>query len=187
MSEPTVGSEQSLLDVLAGESLDAGDLGPADDVALAARAGLVLAHEARLLDEGRLSEWLELLDEDFVYWVPADPVAADPRASVSIALDDRRRIEDRVTWILGGDSYAHQPAWVTRRVLGNVEAWALPADLVLVRSTFTIHARRREETFVIGGWYEHRLRFTGEGARLLRKRVHTVDADLHRRNFTFVL
>ena len=187
MSESTVGSEQSLLDVLAEESLGAGGLGPADDAALTAQVSLTLYHEARLLDEGRLAEWLEMLDDGFVYWIPADPVAADPRASVSVALDDRRRIEDRVTWILGGDSFAHQPAWVTRRVLGNVEAWALSADLVLARSTFTIHARRRDETFVIGGWYEHRLRFTGEGARLLRKRVHTVDADLHRRNFTFVL
>lgn len=180
--------DDGLLASLAAESKAASARGRSTDAGLSAQASALLFHEARLLDESRLREWLELLTDDFVYWVPTHPVTDDPRRSVAIALDDRRRIEDRVVWILGGRSFAQQPQWVTARQVSNVEAWPVEPDQICVRSTFAIHARRREETHLLGGWVEHRLLVArSDDWRIMRKRVHLVDADLHRRNFTFIL
>ena len=43
-----------------------------------------LIHEARLLDERRFREWMELFTEDGTYWVPAVPDQASPLDQASL-------------------------------------------------------------------------------------------------------
>ena len=65
--------------------------------------------EARLLDERLYSEWLDLLTESCSYWIPISPEGGDPRIELSLSLDDRRRIEDRVRWLGTGDVHGQRP------------------------------------------------------------------------------
>ena len=53
-----------------------------------------LYREARLLDERRFEEWMNLFAEDGYYWVPAAPDQKDPYDGVSIFFDDRKDHED---------------------------------------------------------------------------------------------
>jgi benzoate/toluate 1,2-dioxygenase beta subunit len=39
---------------------------------------LFLIHEAKLLDERRFRDWMELFTEDGAYWVPATPNQESP-------------------------------------------------------------------------------------------------------------
>ena len=55
-----------------------------------------LYREARLLDEGRMEEWLDLFSSECLYWVPITPGGGNPLQEVSLAFDDRRRLEDRI-------------------------------------------------------------------------------------------
>ena len=48
-----------------------------------------LFHEARLLDTGRLEEWLALFTDDATYWVPLERDQKDPYETSSIIHDDR--------------------------------------------------------------------------------------------------
>lgn len=159
----------------------------ADDVHLAATVALRLFHEARLLDDGRLIEWLDLCADDVVYWIPANHEGGDPRLEVSIVLDDRRRLEDRVHWILDGKSHAQRPPSRTIRHVSNVEAWILDGDSCLSRSTLVVDELRTEVPRRLVGAVEHIWDTQSDIWRIRRKRIHLLDSDRHRWNATFIL
>jgi benzoate/toluate 1,2-dioxygenase beta subunit len=159
----------------------------AEDVRLAESVSLRLFHEARLLDDGRLLEWLDLCTDDIVYWIPANHEGGDPRSEVSIVLDDRRRLEDRVHWVLGGRSHAQRPPSRTIRHVSNVEAWALDDGDCLSRSTLVVDELRGESPRRLVGAVEHVWNVQVGVWRIRRKRVHLLDSDRHRWNATFIL
>jgi benzoate/toluate 1,2-dioxygenase subunit beta len=80
-----------------------------------------LYREARLLDEGRFEEWLELFSSDALYWLPAGHGDIDPTEHVSIIYDTRREMNARVARLRSGCAYAQDPASRMCRVLSNVE------------------------------------------------------------------
>lgn len=89
--------------------------------------------EARLLDEWRLEEWLDLFTGDGVYWVPIDD-KSDPEQNASIIYDNKRRREMRVDQLIGHGVRASQhPRSETIHIIGNVEVHEDDADRVSVR------------------------------------------------------
>jgi len=106
---------------------------------------------------------------------------------VSVALDDRRRLEDRVHWILGGKSHAQHPSARTIRSVSNVEVWESSEDVRLSRSTQVIHELRDVEPRQIVATVEHEWRRADDEWRIRRKRIHLLESDRHRWNATFVL
>lgn len=116
------------------------------------RATSFLAGEARLVDEGRFNDWLELFTDDCLYWVPVTPGGGEPTAEVSHAFDDRRRLTDRVYWLRTGLAFCQIPASRTRRVIGNVETTVDPSTGDrLVRSNFVVHEFRAGVTKIYPG------------------------------------
>src|SRR5690349_17195752 len=77
--------------------------------------------EARLLDEGRLDEWLDLFTANAVYWIPAGADNIDTNEHVSIVYDTRRDMERRVARLKSGYAYAEDPPSRTHRVVSNLE------------------------------------------------------------------
>lgn len=79
-------------------------------------------HEAALLDERRLEEWLELFADDGRLWVPGrhDDGDLDPSRQVSIIYDDVRRLRARVTRLLSGKETAQDPPSRTLRAVTNL-------------------------------------------------------------------
>jgi benzoate/toluate 1,2-dioxygenase beta subunit len=69
-----------------------------------------LYREARLADEARYAEWLDLWTDDGVYWVPAttDP-GADPDRHLSHIYDNRARLDTRVKLLQTGHRYSQEP------------------------------------------------------------------------------
>jgi benzoate/toluate 1,2-dioxygenase beta subunit len=159
--------------------------GHATDAELAGKCGIQLAWEARLLDERRLEEWLELYAAECLYWVPTSATKG-PGNQMAIAYEDRRRLEDRVAW-LGLDSlHAQDPHSRTMRSITNVEAWEVPAGR-LVRSHQTLREYRNGD---LRSWYaqvEHRMVPFGAGDwRIERKTVLLLGYDAPVRNIAFI-
>jgi dibenzofuran dioxygenase beta subunit len=83
--------------------------------------------EARLLDEGRYEEWLDLLADDVRYWIPTRETAATVEASVSgehdlpLIDDDKSFLKARIQRIRSGLAHAETPPSRTRRFLSNIE------------------------------------------------------------------
>src|SRR4029078_2033620 len=55
-----------------------------------------VAREARLIDEHRLDEWLELFAEDGIYWMPLEWGQTDSRLTPSLLYEDKKLLTNRV-------------------------------------------------------------------------------------------
>ena len=142
--------------------------------------------EARLLDSRRYREWLKLLTEDCIYWVPAS-TDCDPRDESSINFDDRRRLIDRILLTETGSLHAQIPPSRTCRTISNIEAWSGKTRTVDVRSNIVIFAHRRSQTQRFIGWQEHQLVANGEQWFIKKKVINLLDCDEPQGNITFIL
>lgn len=115
----------------------------------------LLVREARLLDSGRYSEWLESWSDDGLLWVPLDHTAG-PAADQSLFLDDRRRLEERISWRAEESAWGQQPPSVTVRSVTGIEAWEDGAALV-ARSTLMLSETRRGHSQLLTGCQIHEL------------------------------
>src|SRR5438132_9710777 len=91
----------------------------ATDTALR-EAEQLLYREARLLDQHRLDEWLQLFAEDATYWVPLEHDQQDPYETSSIIFDDRTLLEIRVRQYQDPRAHARLPMARTCHQVGNV-------------------------------------------------------------------
>ncbi len=136
-----------------------------------------LYHEAALLDEWRLDEWLALLTEDARYEVPSnDRPEADPANTLFTIADDIRRIRARITRLKDRNAHAEYPPSRTRRMIGNVRIVDRSAAELRVEANFVVYRFRREERIrEYVGRYRYRLRVT-DGDFKIAKREAILDA-----------
>src|SRR5690606_27020575 len=132
-----------------------------------------LYHEAALLDEWRLDEWLALLTEDCRYLVPSnDRLEADPADTLFTIADDIHRIRARVTRLNDRRAHAESPRSRTRRLIGNVRILSSDETQIAAESSFIVHRFRREgDVRQYVGRYRHVLRREGETLRIARREV----------------
>jgi len=136
-----------------------------------------LYQEARLLDQGRLDEWLALFTDDLTYWVPLEANQSDPRTTVSIIYNDRRLLEVRVRQFKHPRAHARVPAPRTVHQVSNVLVLEDDGREILVASTLVMVEYRKERQRVWGARIEHRLRRTVDGLRIAAKRVDLVNSE----------
>ncbi|MEC9341090.1 MAG: 3-phenylpropionate/cinnamic acid dioxygenase subunit beta [Pseudomonadota bacterium] len=109
-----------------------------------------LHYEARLLDEERFEEWLELLAPDVRYWMPmatrrfrrdrSDPF---PYGQGSIFDENRERLALRVQRLRSGMVWAEDPPNRVRRIVSNIEIYSCAQqDETVVHSVIQIHRSR---------------------------------------------
>ena len=139
-----------------------------------------LYREARLLDERHFHEWLDLFTEDSRYWVPiretvadlADGIAADDAIAVAHIDDDREHLKMRVDRLDTRLAHAETPPSRTRRLIANIEIVALDGDELTVLSNFILYQARKEKSeFLMIGRREDRLRRSGDGWQIARRKV----------------
>lgn len=93
-------------------------------IALHEKVADVIAREAFYLDLRRWDDWLELYDEDAVFWVPAwideTTQASDPNTEVSLIYHEgRASLSDRVWRLKSGMSIASTPPLRTAHIIGR--------------------------------------------------------------------
>lgn len=148
----------------------------------------LLEHEARLLDQDRLEDWLRLFTPECVYWLPSTPTGGDPRKEIAITFDDRRRLEDRVYRLRTGYAWSQKPKSRTVRLVTNVEVFDVGrADVRMVRSNIMIAEFRGFETRCLYGWCGHR--YVKEDGRwmIAARQLNLIDCDQCIRNPSIVL
>ena len=147
--------------------------------------------EARLADEARYAEWLELWTDDGVYWVPAttDP-GADPERHLSHIYDNRARIETRVKLLQTGVRHSQEPASQMRRLVSNIEVEATADGELVAGSNFVLAelaVQARRELHWWAGRVTHRLRRVDGRLRMSRKTVVLVNAAEPLPNLAFLI
>jgi 3-phenylpropionate/cinnamic acid dioxygenase small subunit len=117
---------------------------------LAARLAVqdLLHLEARLLDDRRFDEWLDLFTGDASYRLPISDVD-DPHEPALIA-DDRAGMEERVFRLTRTLAHAQNPPSRTEHDVTNVEVRELEDGLVEVLCHQTVHELRVGDPFSVG-------------------------------------
>jgi benzoate/toluate 1,2-dioxygenase beta subunit len=159
-----------------------------EDVQVREQCRMLLDREARLLDQGRYKEWLQLYAERCVVWVPGAEPAGDPRREVTVFFDDRQRLEDRIYRLGTGKAWSQVPPSRTVRVVSNVEVFRTQERTVLmVRSNVLLAEFRAGETRTLAAWCGYRLRRRQVGWEIEAKQLNLVDRDQPLRNPSILL
>ncbi len=135
-----------------------------------------MVHEARLLDEARYADWLDLFTADAWYWVPSEPEQASPLDTVSLIYDDRKLLETRVRRLMGAGAHAQAPPSRTSRMIANASLEP-GGDGIVVRSKFQMIEYRRDKQRLFGGTLRHGLVARDGGFAIGWKRVDLVNCD----------
>lgn len=117
-----------------------------------------LYHEAALLDEWRLDQWLALMTEDVSYYVPSTDVPdGDHRTTLFLIADDAVRLRSRVKQLMGKSAHAETPRSRTRRMISNVRIRRREGETIYVTANFVVYRMRYELVDTYIGRYEYTL------------------------------
>ena len=138
-----------------------------------------LIREARLLDERRFREWMELFTDDGIYWVPSQPGQESPLNHASLFYDDRQLMKTRVDRLEHPLIHVQTPPSQTVHLVGNVlmEAVDETAGEYAVGSSVVMVEHRLDRQRIFAGRQTHRLRRVGQDLRIAHKRVDLVNCD----------
>lgn len=158
-----------------------------------------LFHEAELLDERRFSEWLELLTDDLVYFMPiqrnvrfGNAARARTRAGIDIGWfdEDKWTLSKRVEQLNTGIHWAEEPASRVSHLVTNVQVHEIEPSLddpreVSVKSRFLIYQNRVEsETALFVGKRFDRLRRDAGAWKIARREIMLDQSVLQAKNLS---
>lgn len=119
-----------------------------------------LSQEARLLDERRFEEWVELFTDDAFYWAPPrlNRLSKDSAEEIGILGDlayfeeDKQSLRGRVIRLRTGKAWAEEPPSRTRHIISNIQVEPGENDSqAQVRSDFIVfrsHLETDQDFFV---------------------------------------
>jgi 3-phenylpropionate/cinnamic acid dioxygenase small subunit len=133
----------------------------------------LLFRQAALLDAKRWQEWIDLFEEDGVYWMPVEPSQTDWLSQPSIFAEDKLMMEIRMGRLNHPNAWSQAPMWGTNHLVGNliIESVDPGAQEITVYSRFQMMELRRDHVRHFGGTYRHRLVRTLDGLRIRLQRV----------------
>ena len=143
--------------------------------------------EAELLDQRQFKEWLALLDEDIVYFMPMrrnvkygrHAAQENTRLGEDISWfdEDKWTLTKRVEQILTGVHWAEEPLSRVCHLVSNIQLLDVKPSVeeakeVSVRSRFIVYQNRLEdETYFFVGKRTDTLRQNGGGWKLLKREI----------------
>lgn len=165
-----------------------------EDAQLRAVITQFLALEARLLDEGKEEQWLDLLDEELIYEVPIRQ-ATEPRSEEFAQTgfrvrDTKTHMRTRIDRLGTGLAYSEVPPSRTLRVVGSIEIRPTDrAEVLEVASAVLLYRQRGIDDYfdLVPARREDTIRISTEGPKLLTRRVLTTETSLQTPNLAVIL
>jgi p-cumate 2,3-dioxygenase beta subunit len=132
----------------------------------------LLVREARLLDEWKLKEWMELLTDDVRYLVPSlDSPDSEPENALFLVVDNALTLRSRVEQLLGRVAWAENPRSRTRRLVTNVEVLDRTGDSARITANFAVWRFQGGSTDVYVGRYAHVVTRVDSALRIRERRA----------------
>ena len=132
----------------------------------------LVLREARLLDEQRYGEWLELFAHDAIYWIPTRPDQQSAHETLSIIYEPKSLLAVRVERLSRGEMHVQSPP---SRTVHHVSAIEVDGDEA--RSALIVAEWRAGESRFFAGRVLHRLRQGPRGLQIALKRVDLIDGE----------
>ncbi len=138
-----------------------------------------VVREARLLDDKRYEEWLDLWTEDGIYWVPLTPEQTDGVHHNSHLYEDKLLRTLRVERLKSPRAFSQQPPSRALHVLQApaIESSDLEARRFVLRTPFHYSEAQGDEIQSFVGTAFHHLVHDGSALRLRLKRVDLLNGE----------
>lgn len=135
--------------------------------------------EARLLDELRFEQWIDLFTEDGYYWMPLTHGQTDPILQGSLLYEDKLLLKVRIERLSGARTFSQQPRSRCHHLLQQpvVDSRDEAGGLYTVRTAFHYVESRQDEQTLYAGWTTHTLLHADNRLRIRLKRVDLVNCD----------
>ena len=135
--------------------------------------------EARMLDQQRYEEWLNLYAEDGYYWMPLEWGQTDPRLTCSLMYEDKLLLRVRVERLKGDRTFSQKPKSRSHHVLQmpHVESRDEKANEYVTWTSMHYVETRLDEQNLYAAWAIHHLTVQDGKLRIGLKRVDLVNCD----------
>lgn len=147
----------------------------------------LLFEEARLLDEWDLDGWLALFAPTLKYWVPYFPGTLEGDRVLSMVLDDRAHLEERIFRLRSKHSTPQQPRSRTCRSVSGVTVAERTDGTLEARSSQIVVELRHGHQRVFAAHCTFRLVRSGRRWLIEGKRVDLVNQGEALGDLTFLL
>lgn len=136
-----------------------------------------LYHEANLLDDRRFEEWLGLLTDDILYWVP-NYDEQTPRGESGVIVYERMSgLRARVARSLHDQNPIQMPPPRTRHFITNVMVASDGDGTASVTANLLLYVSRSGRLMHHPGKSEHKLRRIDGSWRISEKRIYLIAND----------
>ena len=135
--------------------------------------------EARMLDEGRFSEWLDLWLPDAVYWMPLDWKQEDPVNATSLLYEDNFMLRLRVERLEGARTFSQKPKSRCHHVLNRPFVDRFDAEAGEFQTNTAMHyvETRLDEQQLLAITVTHDLCEVDGALRIAGKKVELLNSD----------
>ncbi|KAA0917641.1 aromatic-ring-hydroxylating dioxygenase subunit beta [Aquicoccus porphyridii] len=135
--------------------------------------------EARMLDEGRFDEWLELWLEDGHYWMPLDWKQEDPLHVTSLMYEDMFMLRLRVQRLTGARTFSQKPKSRCHHVLNRpfVDEMDHEAGRYVTNTNMHYVETRLDDQLLLALTAVHELKLVDGRLRIANKRVDLLNCD----------
>jgi 3-phenylpropionate/cinnamic acid dioxygenase small subunit len=148
----------------------------AHPASLQQRVEQLLFHQSELLDGKHWGAYIDLFEDDGIYWMPVAPEQTEWVDSPSIFAEDKRMMQIRMGRVTHPNAWSQAPNWGTSHVVGNVVIEAVGESEISVRSRFHMIELRRDSLRHFSGTYRHTLKMHGEQFKIALQRVDMLNA-----------
>jgi 3-phenylpropionate/cinnamic acid dioxygenase small subunit len=138
-----------------------------------------VVREARLLDQQRFEEWLDLFAEDGRYWMPVEWGQSDPRLTTSLMYEDKLLLKIRVDRLRGTRTYSQKPRSRCHHVLQvpQIDERNDEASHYVTWTPMHYVETRADQQTLFAAWATHHLTVVEGALKIRLKRVDLVNCD----------
>ena len=136
-------------------------------------------HEARLIDEHRFEDWLDLFADDGRYWMPLEWQQTDRVLHASLMDEDKFLLRVRIERLKGNRTFSQKPKSRCHHLLQTttIDARDDAAGTYQLHTPFHYVETRLDEQTLFAGWAKHSLAMVAGRLRIQLKRVDLVNCD----------
>ena len=138
-----------------------------------------VVREARLIDQQRFDEWLDLYADDAFYWMPLEWNQTDPRLTCSLMYEDKLLLSIRVERLKGARTFSQKPKSRCHHVLQTpqVDSRDVDANSYVTWTPMHYLETRLDEQTLFAAWATHHLSVENGKLRIKLKRVDLINCD----------
>jgi len=138
-----------------------------------------VVREARLIDQQRFDEWLDMYADDAFYWMPLEWNQTDPRLTCSLMYEDKLLLSIRVERLKGARTFSQKPKSRCHHVLQTpqVDSRDEANNSYVTWTPMHYIETRLDDQTLFAVWATHHLTVEDGRLRIKLKRVDLINCD----------